>query len=141
MAVSGLAYYLSPPRSLSEAALDPFHSLFYIAFVLTSCALFSKVWVEFSGSSAADVARQLNEQQLVISGFRETSTKKELNRYIPIAATFGGLCIGALSVFADFLGAIGSGTGILLAVTTIYQYFEIFAKEQAELGSFQNMFF
>ena len=28
----------------------------------------------------------------------------ELNRYIPTAAAFGGLCIGALSVVADFLG-------------------------------------
>lgn len=42
-----------------------------------------------------------------------------LPRYIPTAAAFGGLCIGALSVLADFLGAIGSGTGILLAVTII----------------------
>ena len=25
-------------------------------------------------------------------------------RYIPTAAAFGGLCIGALSVLADFLG-------------------------------------
>ena len=32
------------------------------------------------------------------------------------------------------LGAIGSGTGILLAVTIIYQYFEVFMKEQQELG-------
>ena len=32
-------------------------------------------------------------------------------------------------VSADFLGAIGSGTGILLAVTTINQYIEIFNKE------------
>ena len=32
------------------------------------------------------------------------------------------------------VGAIGSGTGILLAVTIIYQYFEIFVKEQAEVG-------
>jgi preprotein translocase subunit SecY len=31
------------------------------------------------------------------------------------------MCIGALTVVADFLGAIGSGTGILLAVTIIYQ--------------------
>lgn len=30
-----------------------------------------------------------------------------------------------------FIGAIGSGTGILLAVTTIYQYFEYFVKENA----------
>jgi hypothetical protein len=32
-----------------------------------------------------------------------------LKRYIPIAASFGGMCIGALTIFADFLGAIGSG--------------------------------
>ena len=69
---------------------------------------------------------------MVIKGHRESSTEKTLNRYIPTAAAFGGLCIGALSVMADFLGAIGSGTGILLAVSIIYQYFEIFVKEQAE---------
>jgi hypothetical protein len=67
--------------------------------------------------------------QMVIKGHRDSSMIKELNRYIPTAAAFGGLCIGALSVMADFMGAIGSGTGILLAVTIIYQYFEIFEKE------------
>ena len=55
---------------------------------------------------------------------------KYLNKYIPTAAAFGGVCIGALSIFADFMGAIGSGTGILLAVTIIYQYFEQIAKEK-----------
>ena len=55
---------------------------------------------------------------------REESMVKRLNQYIPIAASFGGVCIGALTIFADFMGAIGSGTGILMAVTTIYQYFE-----------------
>ena len=55
---------------------------------------------------------------------REESMVRYLNRYIPTAAAFGGCCIGALSIFADFMGAIGSGTGILLAVTIIYQYFE-----------------
>ena len=65
----------------------------------------------------------------------------ELFRYIPTAAAFGGLCIGALSVLADFLGAIGSGTGILLAVTIIYQYFEIFVKEQSEQGGVGTLLF
>ena len=37
------------------------------------------------------------------------------------------MCIGALTVVADLLGAIGSGTGILLAVTIIYQYYEMFS--------------
>jgi len=106
-----------------------------VTFVLTSCALFSKTWPEVSGSSAKDVAKQLRDQQMVMVGHRETSLEKELNRYIPTAAAFRGLCIGALSVSADFLGAIGSGTGILLAVTIIYQYFEIFVKEQQEFGS------
>ena len=52
----------------------------------------------------------------------------------PTAAAFGGACIGALSVTSDMLGALGSGTGILLAVTIIYGYFEIAAKE-GDFGS------
>lgn len=87
------------------------------------------------------VAKQLKEQQMVMRGHRDNSMIHELNRYIPTAAAFGGLCIGALSVLADFLGAIGSGTGILLAVTIIYQYFEIFVKEQAEMGGMSTLLF
>lgn len=63
-----------------------------------------------------------------------SSLKKELNRYIPTAAAFGGMCIGALTIVADFLGAIGSGTGILLAVTIVYQYWEQYNKEKSQMG-------
>ncbi|KAH7568730.1 hypothetical protein JRO89_XS06G0038200 [Xanthoceras sorbifolium] len=133
--VGGLAYYITAPASLAAMAANPFHALFYLIFMLTACALFSKTWIEVSGSSARDVAKQLKEQQMVMPGHRESNLQKELNRYIPTAAAFGGMCIGALTVLADFMGAIGSGTGILLAVTIIYQYFETFEKEKAsELG-------
>lgn len=71
--------------------------------------------------------------QMEIPGQR--TPHSTLNRYIPTAAAFGGLCIGALSIFADFMGAIGSGTGILLAVTIIFQYFEMFQKEVSEFGT------
>lgn len=54
---------------------------------------------------------------MVMPGHRESNLQRELNRYIPTAAAFGGVCIGALTVLADFMGAIGSGTGILLVVT------------------------
>eukprot|EP00850_Spirogloea_muscicola_P004458 SM000019S05002 [mRNA] locus=s19:454268:457629:- [translate_table: standard] len=135
--VGGLVYYITPPSSLADIAANPFHALFYLTFMLTACALFSKTWIEVSGSSARDVAKQLKEQQMVMPGHRESNLQKELNRYIPTAAAFGGMCIGALTVVADFMGAIGSGTGILLAVTIIYQYFETFDKErQTELGLF-----
>lgn len=45
--------------SFSDMAAHPFHALFYIVFMLTACALFSKTWIEVSGSSARDVAKQL----------------------------------------------------------------------------------
>jgi len=137
----GLCYYLSPPDTLTHVVEDPIHAMVYIFFMLGSCAFFSKTWIEVSGSSAKDVAKQLKEQQMVMRGHREKSMIHELNRYIPTAAAFGGLCIGALSVLADFLGAIGSGTGILLAVTIIYQYFEIFVKEQSEMGGMSTLLF
>jgi len=138
--VGGIAYYISPPGSFGDILGDPIRAMFYTAFVLTACALFSKTWPEVSGSSPKDVAKQLKDQQMTMRGHRDSSLERELNRYIPTAAAFGGLAIGALSVMADFIGAIGSGTGILLAVTIIYQYFEIFVKEQQEFGTGFSLF-
>ncbi|KAI3981678.1 hypothetical protein MKX01_020621 [Papaver californicum] len=94
--VSGIAYYITAPSSLADMAANPFHALFYLVFMLSACALFSKTWIEVSGRH------------------RESNLQKELNRYIPTAAAFGGMCIGALTVSADFMGAIGSGTGFFL---------------------------
>jgi len=133
--VGGIVYYISPPHSFSEIWEDPIHALFYVAFVLISCALFSKTWIDVSGSSARDVAKQLKDQSMMMPGYRDESIHKVLNKYIPTAAAFGGMCIGALTIMADFLGAIGSGTGILLAVTIIYQYFEIVYKEKEGGGA------
>ena len=42
-------------------------------------------------------------------GHRDTNMVSILKKYIPVAATFGGICIGALTIMADFMGAIGSG--------------------------------
>jgi len=69
------------------------------------------------------------DQELVIEGMREDMMVKQLNRYIPTAAAFGGVAIGALAILADFFGAMGSGTGVMLAVTIVYQYFELLARE------------
>lgn len=111
IAKSGVAYYMSPPHTLKEVVTDPIHTAIYIAFMLSACALFSKTWIEISGSGPRDVARQLKDQQMVIAGHREGSMYKELKRVIPTAAIFGGAVIGLLSVAADLVGALGSGTG------------------------------
>jgi protein transport protein SEC61 subunit alpha len=128
--VGGVVYYISPPGSLSGFFEDPIHGLCYILFVIASTAMFSRLWIDVSGSSAKDVAKELKDQGTFIPGYRDSSTVNVLNRYIPIAASCGGMCIGLLTIFADIVGAIGSGTGILMAVTIIYQYFEIVVKEQ-----------
>jgi len=119
-AVSGLAYYISAPRSITSALLDPLHTVLYILFIVSACAIFSKTWIEVSGSGPREVAKQLKDQQMVIAGHREGSIYKELKRIIPTAAAFGGATLGLLSFTADMMGAMGSGTGILMAVTIIY---------------------
>jgi protein transport protein SEC61 subunit alpha len=128
----GLVYLLTPPASIFDFIFSPFKTVFYVSFAMITCAIFSKTWIEVSGSSSWDVAKQLKDEGMTIKGYKMDPSgrniKKYLDHYIPIAATFGGLCIGALSVFADLLGAIGSGTGILLAVTIIYGMFEQYAK-------------
>lgn len=128
--VGGIAYYVSPPQSLTDAVMDPFHALFYIVFMLSACALFAKTWVELSGSGPADVARQIDNGGLAIKN--EKDARRYLSKIIPTAAAFGGMCVAALSIFADLLGAIGSGTGILMAVTIIYELYEKLQKEIKE---------
>jgi protein transport protein SEC61 subunit alpha len=78
--VAGLAYYLSPPRDIVDIVRDPLHSFFYIAFVLITCSVISRVWIEVSGQSPKDVARQLKDQNMILHGHREHSVVKQLNR-------------------------------------------------------------
>ena len=49
-----------------QVAANPLHAMVYVAFMLGACALFSKTWIEVSGSSANDVAKQLREQQMFL---------------------------------------------------------------------------
>ena len=73
---------------------------------------------------------------VISSHTNQDSMIKHLNRYIPIAATLGGVFIAILSITADLMGAIGSGTGILLSVSIIYQLYEAIAKERESGESF-----
>lgn len=68
---------------------------------------------------------------MTIRGFRNEGTYEKLKKTIETAAVLGGIFTGLLTIFADFLGAIGSGTGILLSVTIIYGLYEEIAKEKA----------
>jgi len=137
----GLAYYLSPPKSAMEIIYNPLHVALYLTFILGACGFFARFWIDVSGNNARHVARQLRSNGFTIAGGMnsEQSMIKKLNKHIPIAAAFGGMCLGLLSITADFLGAIGSGTGILLAVTIIHQYFEILIREGGMIPGWGQM--
>lgn len=44
--------------------------LVYVTFIVSLCALFSKTWIEVSGSGPRDVAKQLKDQQMVMATVR-----------------------------------------------------------------------
>jgi len=57
---------------------------------------------------------------MIYIGHRDTSMLAVLKKYIPIAATFGGMCIGILTIIADLMGAIGSGLNLVIKVPGFY---------------------
>ncbi|MCE7736420.1 MAG: preprotein translocase subunit SecY [Candidatus Heimdallarchaeota archaeon] len=130
--VSGLASYTTPPRGILAVQADPFGAIIYMIIMTVMSTVFAMIWVETAGMSARDVARQLISAGMQIPGFRRHPKiiEKYLNNYIPYAAFLGGVFIGLLASIADFMGAIGSGVGILLTVGIIRQYYEILAKER-----------
>jgi protein transport protein SEC61 subunit alpha len=78
------------------------------------------------------VSNQLKEQKMFMKGYSDEATYQKLKKLIMTAATLGGICIGLLTIFADFLGAIGSGTGILLTVSIIYSLYEEMVKNKVK---------
>merc|ERR1712226_65853 len=128
--VSGIAYYISPPQSLTHMLGDPLHGIIYILTILIACAVFSKTWTEIGGQSPKDVLKNLQSQNLTAVGGSDQLLYKRLNRHINIAASLGGICVGVLTILADFLGAIGSGTGILLSCNIIFEVYEAVMRER-----------
>jgi protein transport protein SEC61 subunit alpha len=127
--VGGFAYYLSPPGSLTDIARDPIHGLFYIGFVVSACALFARTWVEINpGASPREIAKNMKDNGWTVQEGNR-SMISTLNRTLPVAAALGGAVIGGLTVFADLVGALGSGTGLLLAISIFIGLFEEHEKE------------
>jgi preprotein translocase subunit SecY len=139
--VSGLALYLSSPKnfllSLVTTGLtstDVIHGLIYLTFMAVGATIFSVFWVSTSGMDSKSVAEQIDGIGMQIPGYRKDPKVIEsvLNRYIPPLTVLGGLTVGLLAAFADFVGAIGTGTGILLTVMIIYNYYEELSAQPLE---------
>ena len=128
----GLAYYTFAPRSITVVLADPIRAAVYMGIFVLACVFFAVTWVEVGGMDSKTVAKQLIDSGMQVEGFRRSGTtiRQILDRYIPTVTVIGGIVIGTIAAGADFLGAFGTGTGILLTVGIIEQYYEILVKER-----------
>ena len=128
----GLAYYIHAPNGISAVAADPLRAGIYLSVLVLLCMGFALLWVNMTGMGPRDVAQQLDRSGMLIPGFRRDIRVMEwvLSRYIITVALLGGAFVGALSAVADFMGALGSGTGILLTVGIMYSLYEEIARER-----------
>jgi preprotein translocase SecY subunit len=131
--VGGLAYFVTAPRNIWNVGEDPLRAAAYLGIIVAFCAVFSLIWLEVGGLGPQKVAKQLMDSGMQIPGYRRSSRPIEaiLKRYIPVVTVLGGIIIGLVAGLSDFLGVFGTGTGILLTVGIIYQYYELLMRERA----------
>ncbi len=130
---SGLIYYLSPPLGIEALMDDLLRAFIYLFIFIFLCIKLGKIWVEVSGLAPRDIAQQIIDSGMMVPGFRSSAKIIEgiLQRYIPTLIILNGILIALLSFMADGLGALTSGTGLLIAIGIIHQYAETISKEVA----------
>lgn len=134
---SGLVFWFTAPNILEEIVIGTFslvsvgQALTYIVVFVIGATVFSIFWVQTAGLDAGSQAKQMMASGLQVPGFRRDQRVLErlLKRYIGPLTVMGGISIGLLASVADLTGAIGTGTGILLAVMIVYKIYEEIAKQ------------
>ena len=131
--IGGLAFFVTAPRNIQNVIAEPLRAAAYLGIIIAFCAVFSLIWLEVGGLGPSKVAKQLMDSGMQIPGYRRSGRPIEaiLKRYIPVVTVLGGIIVGLVAGLSDFLGAFGSGTGILLSVGIIYQYYELLMRERA----------
>ena len=105
-----------------------------LLFYSAGATIFSIFWVETSGMDSGSVADQIQDMGMKVPGFRKDPRiiRKILDRYIPPLAVMGGIFVGLVASFADFTGALGTGTGILLTVMILFNLYEQIGQQYME---------
>ena len=133
--IGGLIYYVTPPRGLDVAALDPMRAVGYVLFMIGIVIVFGRLWVELGGLSPKTAAQNLLDADVQIPGFRRSNAPVEalLNKYIPSVTIIGSAILGLLAGVSDVLGVFGSGIVILLMVDILINYYTQLVREQVEV--------
>jgi len=135
--ISGLVYWIQHInlfQNLNNLAFATPHILTYTLFMTLGSLLFSVFWVQSAGLDPKSQAKNIIKSGLQIPGFRkdERTIRLVLEKYIYPLTIMGGIAVGLLASFADFLGALTRGTGLLLLIMIVYQFYQILAKESMD---------
>ncbi len=151
--LTGGAYYLSQVNGLESWLLplinpseygsllvghapwqDLLHVAIYFGVMVSGSILFAKFWIQTTNMGPEAVARQIEASGMQIPGFRREPRvlRRVLERYIPVITVISGAAVGALAAGADLIGTLGqaSGTGVLLTVGILINFYEAMGREQ-----------
>ncbi len=136
-AVSGLAFWVGSTNLLELAIRGGFipkyllQGLVHVLFFVGLSTLFAVFWVKTSGMDAKAQAHKIASSGLQIAGFRQDERVLEsiLKRYIMPLTVMGGMAIGLLASITDLMGALVSGTAILLVIMIFFQFYQNIAQQ------------
>jgi len=138
-AISGLSFWMGSTNILELFIRGGFlakylvqgitHMLFFMIF----STIFAVFWVKTSGMDAKAQAHKISSSGLQVAGFRQDERILEsiLDRYIMPLTVMGGLAIGLLASLTDLLGALVSGTAILLVIMIMFQFYKSIAEQHS----------
>ncbi len=136
-AVSGIAFWMGSTNLLELFIRGGFLPIFllqgltHILFFMFFSTLFAVFWVKTAGMDSRSQAHKIVSSGLQVSGFRQDERILEsiLDRYIMPLTIMGGLAIGLLAAITDLLGALVSGTAILLVIMIMFQFYQNIAQQ------------
>jgi preprotein translocase subunit SecY len=136
-AVSGFSYWLGNPNLLELGIrggllwTHAIQSFTHVLFFMIICAVFSIFWVKTSGMDSKAQAKKIASSGLQVAGFRQDIRILEsiLDRYIMPLTVMGGAAIGLLASLTNLLGALASGTAILLVIMIMFQFYQSIAQQ------------
>ena len=136
-AVSGLAFWMGSTNLLELIIRGGFlpiyllQGLTHMFFFMLLSTVFAVFWVNTSNMDSKSLAKKFSSSGLHIAGFRQDVRILEsiLDRYVMPLTVMGGLAIGFLAAITDLLGALVSGTAILLVIMIMFDLYKKVAEQ------------
>lgn len=139
-AISGVAFWIGSTNLMELFIRGGFmwkyllQGFFHILTFMLLSIVFSIFWVKTSGMDSKAQAQKIASSGLQVAGFRQDIRVLEsiLDRYIMPLTVMGGAAIGILAASTDLMGALVSGTAILLVIMIMFQFYQNIAQQHAE---------